>query len=406
MDGSSSSQSDDRFTQSLPTVEALDLNNCSCSEGMDDKQQPVASPAVPTNELQLTINHCEENKSNIGNATDGARKCTNRMTRRLGSSSKPVKESGNGKDSEVVMLPSNQDKPAPGEMQTLLKQVSLPYVESSGDGNQSHHQDGVADVKQHGKHHPSSKRPGRKVSQQQEEKTNHPVRVTRSTSKLMAQLMAGSSEVSDKKSHHNGHHNGRAMENSADEISQSQHSTDDDCGQIKYNKSRGFPATAKVTNWTRSEMNRIFTNNGTKHNGHQSSTVNRNDVNKRSHITDGHILTDPLQPLLDVTNSSTSSDTTANIKPLAQARVYDLVAGKKSKKGKRQQPRKAVLVPHKKKLTTSEEIENASSKPTEEHLEPVSAKSDKSLTHVKDTLTLYHGQASEQSRHSGELVSE
>ena len=162
---------------------------------------------------------------------------------------------------------------------------------------------------------------------------------------------------------------------------------------------RGFSAAGKATNWTRSEMNRIFTNNGTKHN-----TVNGNDVSRGSHVSDKGIFSDVL-PLQDVTNSSSaSSDTTAIAKPhFSQPRVYDLVAGKKSKKGKRQQPRKTAQMPQKKKPSTSEGLGTTEGEYKEQ---VVSDDDDRSLTLVKNTSRLCHGKASGHNKNSGELVSE
>lgn len=188
---------------------------------------------------------------------------------------------------------------------------------------------------------------------------------------------------------------GQAVNSSPDDVNQSQCSTNSsECSQIKYKKSRGFPATAKATNWTRSEMNRIFTNKGTKHNGFHSTALNGNDVSRGSHNSDDH---HELLPLQDVTNSpSGSSNTTATTKPhVAQPRVYDLVAGKKSKKGKRQQPKK--IVQNKKKSTSTSEITEA------EHKELV-VDEENSLT--KNTLRLCHRKASGHSKNTGELVSE
>ena len=379
MDESSCSQSGDHFSQSLPTVEALDLNNNSNGNHSDvfsDKQPPMTNGAVNN---KLTV-HDSDNRSRI---SDTVGKSTAAKCCRNVASSKLVKVDRNGKD---VTLPGNQEIPAAvDEAQKLPDKVSLPYVDNGVDDIGSHHQDG-------GKHHASSKRPSRKMSQQQQDKNvNHPVRVTRSTSKMMAaQVTAGKSEAPNKQLDHSRQDVDSLTANDV------KHSTNSGHGQIKYNKSRGFPVTAKVTNWTRSEMNSIFTNNGMKYDGHHNS-----DVNKGSHIVD-NILNDSLLPLQDVTNSSSNSDTVA-AKPHAQARVYDLVAGKKSKKGKRQQPRKTVQVPHKKKLNTSEGNETSTST-TEEHL--VSTNDNKSLTHVKDTIRLSHGQASGHSRNSRELVCE
>ena len=395
MDGSSSSQSGDTLSRSLPTMEALDLNNSNCTEGTVDKQHLMASSAaVTTNKSQLTISRCGE--SNLS-GTDAPARGSATVVR----GSKPVKGRRKGKDSKVVMLPGNQENLEPGEVQKLPEKVSLPYVGNSVDSILSHHQEAaVTDDNQHAKHRASSKRTSRKKAseQQQEEKTIHPVRVTRSTSKLIMEQQltaAGDSEASSERLHPNssGH-----VDNLRHEISQSHHSIDSEDTVIKYNKSRGFPARTEVTNSTRSEMNEIFTNNGPQCNGHQSCAVNRNNVNKRSHIVDDHILTDSLQPLYNITNSQ-SSGTTIAVKPHpSQARVYDLVAGKKSKKGKRPQPRKAVLVPQK-KLSTSEDT------PTEEEVDswPAPFNNKKLPVQVKDTYN--HRQASQQSRNSGESVS-
>ena len=391
MDGSSCSQSGDTLSQSLPTMEALDLNNSSFTEATVDKQRPLmASVVVTTNESQLMISQYGQSKSSVTTAATGRSATTVR-------SCKPVKGRRNGKGFEVVMLPGNQENLEPSEVQKPPKKVSLPYVENSIDGNWSRHQEAVSDVTHHTKHHVSSNRTSRKKvsEQQQEKKPIQPVRVTRSTSKLMiAQQLtaAGDSEVYSEQLHPNS--SGR-VEKSPDEISQSQHSTDSEDSRIKYNKSRGFSAKTKVTNSTRSEMNRMFTNNGPQCNGHQSCTVNRNNVNKRSHIVDDHIPTDSLQPLYNITNSHSGS-TTVTVKPHpSQARVYDLVAGKKSKKGKRPQSRRGVLVPHKKKLSTCEDV------PTEEDVDPIPPNGDKLPVEDKDD----HRQASEQSRNSGESVS-
>ena len=358
MDGSSS-QSCDHFSQSLPTVEALDLNNNNDnhSDVVSDKQLPMAS-AVVTNKSDVT-----------GKSTDD---------KSCGS----VASSRNGKD---VMLPGNQETPAAvDEAQKLPDEVSLPYVDNGVDDSSSHHQNG-------GKHRASSKRPSRKMSQQQQDNNvNHPVRVTRSTSKMMAaQVTTGNSEAPNKRSDHS------KQDVEGDDIKPS-----NGHGQLKYNKSGGFSATTNSTNWTGSEMNSIFTNNGTKYNGDPCSSMN-SDVNKGSH-TVGHILNDSLLPLQDVTNSSSNSDTIVAPKP--QPRVYDLVAGKKSKKGKRQL-RKTVQVPHKKKLNTSEANETSTST-TEEQLDPVSTNDNKSVTHVKDITRLSHSRASGHSRNSRELVCE
>ena len=365
-------ESCDQFSQSLPTVEVLDLNNNgNHSDVVSDKQPPIASN-------KLTVN-ANDDKSRISAVV--VKSTAGRSSRRNIANNKLDRS---GKD---VTLPGNQETPgAVDEAQKLPHKVSLPYVDSS----RSHHQDG-------GKHCGASKRPSRKMSQQQQDKNaiaNNPIRVTRSTSKMMAaQVTAGNKQSGDSRQY--------VDSLPADDIKDS---TNTDHGQIKYNKSRGFPATAKATNWTRSEMNSIFTNNGTKCDGHHCSTVN-SDVSKGSHIVD-HILNDSLLPLQDVTNSSSNGDTTgtAVAKPHAQTRVYDLVAGKKSKKGKRQQPRKIAQVVHKKKLNTTEGNETSKSTTQEEHL--VFTNDDKSVAHVKDTIRLSHSRASEHSRNSRELVCE
>lgn len=399
MDGSFSSQSGDTLSQSLPTMEALDLNNSNCTEGTVDKQCPMASgTAVTTNKLQLTISQCGGSKSSGTDAPAGGPATVVRA-------SKPVKGRRKGKDSKVVMLPGNQENLEPGEVQKLPKKVSLPYVGSSADSNLSHHREAaVTDGNYHIKHCATTKRTSRQkaLEQPQEEKTSHPVRVTRSTSKLMMEQQltaAGDSEVSSKPLHPNSNEH---VDKSPHEISQSQHSIESEDTVIKYNKSRGFPARAKVTDSTRSEMNKVFTNNGPQCNGHQSCAVNRNYVNKRSHIVDDYILADSLQPLYNITNSQSTSTVTVAVKPHpSQARVYDLVAGKKSKKGKRPQPRKAMLVTHKKKLSTSEDTL------TEEEVDPWPAPSndDKLPAQVQDTSYSGQRQASQHSRNSGELVS-
>ena len=358
-------------------MEALNLNNNDYSEGTVDT---VASPAVTTNELQLTINH--NNSNSTGAASNGT---TDRTCK--AASHKPVEVSRNGKGSQVTMLPGNQEYPVAGEVHTLPEKASSPYVENGVDITRSHHQD-VSDVSCHA----ATKRASRKMSQQENKETTHPVRVTRSTSKLMAaQVTAESSQVSSK-------HNGcRTVDNSAGEHIQSQCSTNSTDGQIKYNKSKGFSVTARATNWTRSEMNKMFTNKGMNEDGHHSNKVNRDDVNMRSHIAGDHIVNDLAKPLHNVTNSlGGSSDTTATVKP--QARVYDLVAGKKSKKGKRQQPRKAVLLPHKKKPSAPEESENTATSTTAPKEGLACANGGNSVRHVKDTL--HHGQASQHCRSS------
>ena len=377
MDGSSPScsQSGDQLSQALPTMEALDLNNNSNNgshgEVVCDEPPLMTSTIVSaTNKSMVNYGH---------NKSTGAKSFGN---------GKPVTI---GRKGENVMLPGDPETPvAADEVQELPNKVSSSCVDASS----LHHQDG-------GKHRVFNKRPNRNVSHQQDKPASHPIRVTRSTSKLMGtQAAAESIQVRNRQSYHNGQDvSGGDIENT-------------DAGQIKYNKSRGFPATVKATNWTRSEMNRVFTNNGTKCNEHSCRRVN-SDVTKGSHVVD-HILNDSLLPLHDVTNSdSTGSDatiTTATVaKPHAQTRVYDLVAGKKSKKGKRHQPRKTVPVQHKKKLNPSDENET-STLTTMEKLEPSftnsSTNDTKSKTHVKDTTRLSDNQASGHSRNSRESVCE
>lgn len=373
----SSSQSCDQLSQSLPTVEALDLNNNNGNHGdvVSDKQPPITAVN------KLTV-HAGDDKSRISVVGKSTAVSSYNVV-----NSKLVRLDRNGKD---VTLPGNQETPgAVNEAQKLPHKVSLPYVDDGVDSSRSHHQDG-------GKHCAPSKRPSRKMSQQQQDKNaNNPIRVTRSTSKMMAaQVTTGNSKAPNKLD------DDRCVDSlSADDVKDSTNH-----GQIKYNKSRGFPATAKATNLTRSEMNSIFTNNGIKCDGHHCTTVN-GDVNKGSHIVD-HILNDSLLPLQDVTNSSSNGDTTgtAVAKSQAQTRVYDLVAGKKSKKGKRQQLRKTAQVPHKKKPNTTERNETSTSTTEEEHL--VFTNDDKSVAHVKDTIRLSHSQASGHSRNSRELVRE
>ena len=378
----SSSQSCDQFSQSLPTVEALYLNNNNngnYSDVVSDKQPPIDNKVV-SNKLTVHASDDQSRISAVGKFIAVSSRHCNVANDKL------VKVDRNGKD---VTLPGNQETPgAVDEAQKLPHKVSLPYVDDGVDSSRSHHQNG-------GKHCAPSKRPSRKMSQQQQDKNaNNLIRVTRSTSKMMAaQVTAGNSKAPAKQ-----------LDDSrqcVDSLS-ADDSTNTNHGQIKYNKSRGFPSTAKATNWTRSEMNSIFTNNGIKCDGHHCRTVN-SEVNKGSHVVD-HILNDSLLPLQDVTNSSSNGDTTGTTvaKPHAQTRVYDLVAGKKSKKGKRQQLRKAAQVPHKKKTTEANKTSTSTSE--EEHL--VFTNDDKSVAHVKDTITLPHSQDSEHSRNSRELVSE
>ena len=382
MDDSSSSscsQSGDHLSQSLPTMEALDLNNNGYhSDIVSDKQPPMAGTAV-TN--KLSVNYCG-NKS--GETTGTVEKLTNAKSCNEVASDKLVRN--RKKD---VMLPGNQETPAEiVEVQKLPDKASLPYADDATDDIGSRHEDG-------GRHQASSKRPSRKMSRQQRDKeVSHPVRVTRSTSKLMAAQMmtAGNSEVSNKQSDHDGQ--------DVDSLSADDVKCNASGDKIKYNKPRGFHAAGKATNWTRSEIDSIFTDNGAKYNGQYHSGANGDNGN---HIVD-HILNDSLIPLQDVTNSSGNSDTAvtaATSKPHAQARVYDLVAGKKSKKGKRQQPKKAIQVAHKKKPTTSAGVNTPATKEYS-----VSSNDNKSVTHVKDTIGLSHCQASGHSGNSRELVRE
>jgi len=383
MDVSLSSQSD-VFSQSLPTVEGLDLDNSdevivdtlTCDKHLPNTQ------VVTSNQVQLTVNCCEGNKLSSGTATK------TKLTTRSMTSNVTVKTSGDDRDSQVVMLPGDQGDSVPGEAQKSPDKASLPYVDNCIDTTGSHHQDGVADVNQHGGKHLTQ----RKSSQQQQKKNVHyPARVTRSTSRLIAQLKKeNTKQRSD--------YGDQTVDNSSDDQSCY---TSNTCGsgQIKYNKSKGFSAQPKVTNWTRSEINGIFTNNGTKCKSYQSRTMNSNDGNNGSHFVDC-ISTDSFQPLQDVSNSNDKTTARPVHSHNSQGRVYDLVAGKKSRKGKRQQLRKAApLVAHKKKLSSSSEGIEITKSSGEQHLESADSNN---TTCVRP----HHEQASqEHSKHSGELVS-
>ena len=373
MDGSSStcSQSGDQLSESLPTMEALDLNNNSNNGSHGEvvcNEQPLMTSAIVSTNDKLMVNYSH-------NKSTGGKSCSKGKLVTI------------GRKGENVMLPGNPETlVAADEVQKLPNKDSSSRIDTSS----SHHQDG-------GKHHVFSKRPSRNMSQQRDRYVSHPVRVTRSTSKLMgAQVAAENSQVCNRQA--------KGQDASSGDIENI------DAGQIKYNKSRGFPATVKTTNWTRSEINGIFTNNGRKCNEISCGRVN-SDITKGSHVVD-HILNDSLLPLHDVTNSdSTGSDatiTTATVAKLhTQTRVYDLVAGKKSKKGKRYQPRKTIPVLQKKKLNTSDGNET-STLTTEEKLEPVftNASTDTKSMHAKDTTRLSHNQASGHCRISRESVCE
>lgn len=108
-----SQSDDDEFSsQSLPAVvEALDLNNHHHNkhvdtEGTVDKYTVKGAP-VTTNELQLTINHCEDNKSSTSDSTDVTITATSMACGDVATSNIRIQVTKNDKDNQVVMLPGN-----------------------------------------------------------------------------------------------------------------------------------------------------------------------------------------------------------------------------------------------------------------------------------------------------------
>lgn len=389
-DGRSQADDDTVFTQSLPVVEALNLN----SNG-NDSEVTVGGVAcseqhspINTNKLQLSVNCSEGNNLNRDYVSDAPRKCK-QLTCSSDVAGRPRKV-----PNKHVTLPGNQGA---GEVHELHNQTaSLPCM---ADNTSSHHQDGVTDVDQHGKRHASKKRPSRKVSAQQKDSLP-PVRVTRSTSKLMAQQPTAAA-VGVTSGQRSCDQNAVMEDNPV--TKQSHCNVHTEASQIKYNHN-GF---SKVTNWTVPEK-RTFTNNGTTCDTHHSICMNRNGSNKGSHfISDDDTSSDSVQPLQDVTNST--NDTTAVGRPhhfTQSGRAYDLVAGKKSKKGKRQQQVRKTQ-PHKKKHTTSDNTSTTQLTGLKREDTKSTSPNDNEdrSTVMKDDLQGQHG-SQLVCRNSGELVSE
>ncbi|XP_065885448.1 uncharacterized protein [Dysidea avara] len=381
-----------------PLVDELQLHNMTDCESEDMRDSPTGSekhpstsetPSVASNEPQLVDNYCVDGKL-CGQPTTTDHQYTSDM------SACNVRRLRNGK---AVVLSGNHRGKGLGDAKKHSGECNLSSLPSE-DTHYTHGQchNGHMESSQEeteGQKWPSKKKAGKR-SQTAEKGAVYPTRVTRSKTKLMTQ--------------NDGVDNEAPVVPSLDAPHSSRDQTMDDTetnqkiltskAQIKYNKSTGCSRKVKDANYSTSERHLLTTNNRAKNSIPQQNGC-LNGSHQHQH-TSGLPSEEISQPLSDVTNS-TCDDIFGDvprpsfIHSSSQNRVYQLVAGKKNKKTRKQQPRKTAM--HGKKHGTGGDAENH---PTSDQDTASSQASTQGDQHDNCLRQCHHRKASQHIKTSGE----
>lgn len=268
-----------------------------------------------------------------------------------------VRRLRNGK---TVVLSGNRRKLEPGYVEKQSSECNLsplPCEDNYCARKQCHTGPTVSSKEKTNRRKQTSKKKSSKLVQPPDNGDVCLPRVTRSKAKLMGQNGEGDSEAI-------------VLPTSSDAPQSSHNQTMDDAethqktltskAQIKYNKPTDCSCTARGANCQTSERRLLSSNNRDKKSipVHNHGCVNGS--RKQQHCS-GFSCGEESQPLSDVTNSSCDDIFADGTRPSfiqssSQTRVYQLVAGKKNKKPRKQQPRKTAM--HVKKLSTTGDAEN------------------------------------------------
>ena len=332
-------------SQSLPPlVDELQLHSMDDHENEVTRDSPAGSekhpsisgiPFVANDELQLVDDYNVDSKL-IGQPTTD-----HHETNKSDLSVCNVRRLRNGK-AVVTVISGNHKKEGPGdaEKQSSDHNLSSLLPENTHYMHEQHHTVPIKSSQDRQKQPPKKK--ASKRTQATKEGVVHPPRVTRSKTRLMTQNGSIATVVSPLSSDTPLDSRDQTMGDA--ETHQKTHTRK---ARVKYNKPSGCSATVKDANCSTSEDHLLTTNNRDKNSIPQQNGC-LNGSHEKQHSSSLPSEESSSQPLSDVTNSTCDGIFADVIRPSfihssSQNRVYQLVAGKKNKKPRKQQPRKTAM---------------------------------------------------------------
>jgi len=377
-----------------PLVDELQLHSMDDRENEVTRDSPAGSekhpsisgiPSVANDELQLVDDY------NVDSKLSGQPTTDHHETNKSDLSACNVRRLRNGK-AVVMVISGNYKKEGPGDAEKQSGDDNLSSLPSKDTRYMREQHHTVPMKSSQDRQKQSSKKKASKHTQAAEERVVHPPRITRSKTKLMTQNGSVATVVLPLSSDTPLDSRDQTMGDA--ETHQKTHTRK---VRVKYNKPSGC-STVKDANCSTSEDHSLTTNNRDKNSIPQQNGC-LNGSHEVQHTSSLPSEESSSQPLSDVTNSTCDDIFADVIRPSfihssSQNRVYQLVAGKKNKKPRKQQSRKTAM--HGKKHTIGE------NHPSSDHDTATNQESTPSDGHDNCLRQSHHRKASQHTKTSGE----